>query len=205
MRPHLRQIAAAGLVVTAIAGVATVAPIALESKDDLLSAVGKSGDLTGRGLLWQRAAVLSEQRPVFGVGYGAFWVQGNPEAEALWRAEHIPGRGGFHFHSFYYETLVELGYMGLAIGVTVLGLTGVAALMLGLRRPGPETGFFCAIMLFLFLRSFVELDLVGGFDLNVLMLPIVWTYAGSALQRVARVRGRLPAHTLQAPRTFHGA
>jgi exopolysaccharide production protein ExoQ len=187
MRAHMRQIAVAGLVVIAIAGVATVAPIAVASKDALFSAVGKSGDLTGRGLLWQRAAVLSEQRPVLGVGYAAFWVQGNPEAEALWRAEHIPGRGGFHFHSFYYETLVELGYVGLGIGVTVLALASIAAVMLGLCRPGPESAFFCALMLFLCLRSFVELDLAGGFDLNALVLPVVWTYARSELRRVTCV------------------
>ena len=46
-------------------------------------------------------------------------------------------------------------------------------------------------MLFLCLRSFVELDLAGGFDLNALVIPVVWTYARSELQRAASIRHRL--------------
>jgi exopolysaccharide production protein ExoQ len=179
MRPHLRQIAVAGCIVVGIACTAAVVPVATSSKDALLNAVGKSEDLTGRGLLWQRAAILVQQRPTFGVGYGAFWLQGNPEAEALWRAEHIPSRGGFHFHNFYYETLVELGYSGLVLGLVTFGLTCAVVLVFGVRHPGPESGFFCAIMLFLCLRSFVELDLLGGFGLATLILPAAWVYATS--------------------------
>lgn len=186
MTPRIRAIAVTGSMVVALAVAAAVAPVAIASKDVLLSSVGKSGDLTGRGLLWQRAAVLSEQRPTLGVGYSAFWLQGNPEAEALWRAEHIQSRGGFHFHSFYYETLVELGYVGLAIGVVVLGVTCLAVFVSGVRRPGPESGFFCAMMLFLCLRSFVELDLLGGFGLNALILPTAWIYATSGTRSGAR-------------------
>jgi exopolysaccharide production protein ExoQ len=179
MRPHLRQIAVAGCIVLGVAFTAVVAPVATTSKDAMLNAVGKSEDLTGRGLLWQRAAILVQQRPTFGVGYGAFWLQGNPEAEALWRAEHIPSRGGFHFHNFYYETLVELGYSGLVVGLATFGLICAAVLVFGVRHPGPESGFFCAIMLFLCLRSFVELDLLGGFGLATLILPAAWVYATS--------------------------
>ena len=143
----------------------------------MLSSVGKTENLTGRGLLWWRAGVLVEQRPALGVGYSAFWVQGNPEAEALWRAEHIPSRGGFHFHNFYYATLVELGYIGLGVALTVLIATSFAVLAWGVRYPGPESAFFCGIMVFLWLRSFVELDLLGGFGLNTLFIPVAWVAA----------------------------
>ena len=186
LRPRLRQIAVAGSLVIALAVAASVAPVAFESKDALLSSVGKSGDLTGRGLLWQRASVLIQQRPTLGVGFSAFWQQGNPEAEALWRQEHIVGRAGFHFHSFYYQTLIDLGYTGLTIGLAVFGLTSLAVLTWGVRRPGPESAFFCAMMLFLCLRSFVEQDLLGGFGMNALILPAAWIYATSRVGRSAR-------------------
>jgi exopolysaccharide production protein ExoQ len=177
MQARQREIIAAGVLAVGVAFAAAVVPVALSAKAEMLGAVGKSADLTGRGLLWQRAAVLIEQRPTLGVGYAAFWRQGNPEAEALWRAEHIQSRGGFHFHSFYYEALIELGYAGLAVGETALGLIGVAVLIWGLRQPSTESGFFCAIVLFLFLRSFVELDLLGGFGLNAIVAPAAWIYA----------------------------
>jgi hypothetical protein len=39
-------------------------------------------------------------------------------------------------------------------------------------------------VLFLFLRSFVELDLLGGFGLNALLVPAGWLYARSARRRI---------------------
>jgi exopolysaccharide production protein ExoQ len=185
---RLRPIALAGSVAIVLAAAAIVTPVVIASQDTLLSLVGKTGNLTGRGYLWYRAEFLIEQRPTLGVGYAAFWVQGNPEAEGLWRAEHITARAGFHFHNFYYETLVELGYVGLAIGGGAFALTGIAALLWGLRQPGPPSGFFCALMLFLFMRSFVELDLTGGFGLTALIVPAAWFYATSAIGSPGQVR-----------------
>jgi exopolysaccharide production protein ExoQ len=188
VRPNQRAILVAGGLVIGAALSAAVAPVALAAKDTMLSSVGKSADLTGRGLLWQRAAFLIQQRPTFGVGYAAFWRQGNPEAEALWRAEHIASRSGFHFHNFYYETLIELGYFGLLVGGTALGLTGIAVLVWGIGKPGTESGLFCALALFLFLRSFVELDLLGGFGLNAIIPPAAWIYATARRETKARSR-----------------
>lgn len=182
MTYRLRPIVIAGSLIVGLVAAIAIAPVASVAQDAMLSTVGKNQDLTGRGLLWQRAGVLIEQRPALGVGYAAFWVQGNPEAEALWRAEHIASRTGFHFHNFYYETLVELGYVGLIISVTVLGIISIAVLSWGIRSPGPESAFFCALMLFLWMRSYVELDLMGGFGLNALIVPAAWICARRALR-----------------------
>jgi exopolysaccharide production protein ExoQ len=192
LQPRARKLAIAGLLTLGLASAAVVAPVAESAKDTLLASVGKSGDLTGRGLLWQRARILIAQRPIGGTGYAAFWVQGNPEAEALWRAEHIPGRGGFHFHNFYYEMLVELGYTGLAVGLTCYVLTGIAVCAWAARSPSPESGVFAAFMLFFCLRSFVELDLAGGFGLSSLLLPAGWLYATAAERRAATRRVAQP-------------
>lgn len=182
---HMRRIAVAGVLLIGIGGMLAVAPVAISARNDILSMVGKTSDLTGRGLLWQRAQILIAERPLAGVGYAAFWQQGNPEAEALWRAEHIPGRAGFHFHSFYYETLVELGYVGMTVGLAAFALVFLAVWGWALRKPGPESGFFCAMMVFLLLRSFVELDLLGGFDLTAFVLPSAWVYSRCMLRRHA--------------------
>ena len=174
---YMRSIVVVGSLVFGLFSIAVIAPVVVDAQDVMLSSVGKTENLTGRGLLWWRAGILVEQRPALGVGYSAFWVQGNPEAEALWRAEHIPSRGGFHFHNFYYATLVELGYVGLGIALMVLIPTSFAVLTWGIRYPGPESAFFCGIMVFLWLRSFVELDLLGGFGLNTLFIPVAWVAA----------------------------
>ena len=193
-----RKLAIVGALTLGLAGAAVVAPVAENAKATLLEAVGKSGDLTGRGLLWERARILIAQHPLGGTGYAAFWVQGNPEAEALWQAEHIASRGGFHFHNFYYETLVELGYTGLAVGLTLYVVTGLAVCRWAVRSPGPESGAFAAFMVFFCLRSFVELDLAGGFGLSALLLPAAWLYA------TARMR-RAPARAAPEPRAVPAA
>jgi exopolysaccharide production protein ExoQ len=199
MSMRARRLAIAGLLTFGLATAAVVAPLAVTAKSDFLATVGKSEDLTGRGLLWLRAGALIAERPLAGVGYGAFWLQENPEAEALWRAEHIASRGGFHFHSFYYEILVELGYTGLAVGLTSFAVTCLAVWIWALRMPGPDSAFFAAIMLFFLLRSFVELDLAGGFGMAALLLPAGWLYATSARRRAG---GSAPQPQMVSSRTI---
>ena len=185
LSPRLRLLAVAGSLACVLTITALTGPVIWASKGEFLTMVGKNEDLTGRGLLWMRAGILIAQRPTFGVGYSAFWVQGNPEAEALWQAEHVPSGSGFHFHNFYYETMVELGYTGLAVGVTMISLITVAVVAWGLRCPGPESAFFCAALLFFWMRSFVELDLLGGFGLHAMILPTAWAYANRSSQQLA--------------------
>jgi exopolysaccharide production protein ExoQ len=202
VRPRLRQIAVASSLVVALAVPAAVGSVATGSKGALPSAVGKSEDITGRGLLWQRAAVLIERWPTLGVGFSAFWLQGNPDAEALWRAEYIASRGGFHFHSFCYQTLIDLGYTGLAIGVAVFGLASSGVVVWGLQKPGAKSAFLFAMMLFLALRSFVEVDLLSGFGLSALILPVAWIYATSKAPDGVRLAHRSwrPARETTEPR-----
>ena len=57
------------------------------------SAFNKDSTLTGRTYLWRRAHDLIAEKPWVGRGYSAFWVQGNPDAEGLWRYGGITERG----------------------------------------------------------------------------------------------------------------
>lgn len=81
----------------------------------ITSAMGKDSTLTGRTYLWGRADSLIAERPVLGLGYNAFWRQGNLEAEGLWRHAAIASRSGFNFHSTPTEIVVHLGYVGLVL------------------------------------------------------------------------------------------
>ncbi len=94
-----------------------------------LQTTGKDPTLTGRTDLWHRAFSLIAARP-FGVGYGAFWVPGNPEAEYIWDMFNIQARPGFNFHNTYISNAVEVGPLGVIPQVAVLG----AALALSVRR-----------------------------------------------------------------------
>ena len=163
--------------------------LALQQGFDLssvLAAAGKDTSLTGRTFLWSRARDYIGMRPLLGVGYQAFWVQGHVEAEGLWRFAQIESRTGFHFHNLYYETAVELG----GLGVAILSVSLVAAAALSLHRclvqPDPDTAFLGALIVFYAIRVGVELDFLDPFSPGSLLLPIVWVLVR---KDVARERG----------------
>ena len=161
-------------------GVTGFVALALQQGFDLstvLAAAGKDASLTGRTFLWSRARDYITVRPLLGVGYQSFWVQGHVEAEALWRFAQIRSRSGFHFHNLYYETAVELGQLGVAIlGLSMLA-TAVASLRLGLVRPGCDTAFLCAVVVFYAIRVGVELDFLDPFSPGSFLLPAFWVHS----------------------------
>ncbi len=162
------------------AGAGGVAMVAAQQGLDLsslLAAAGKDTSLTGRTFLWSRARDYIAMRPVLGVGYQAFWVQGHVEAEGLWRFAQIDSRVGFHFHNLYYETAVELGEIGAVILAATLTGVAAASFTLGLRQPDPDSAFFCSLAVFFAIRVFVELDFLDPFSPGSLLLPVIWVYA----------------------------
>ena len=155
----------------------------------LLSIVGKSDTLTGRTVLWEHARAAIDKKPVQGVGYQAFWILSSPEAQGLWHYAHEKPGAGFHFHNLYYETTVELGWVGsLVLGATILA-TVINALAWQLRHPDAESAFFVALLAFLLLRMPVEVDLLFPFALGTALLPICYVFVR------AGKRGQTAGHT----------
>ena len=92
------------------------------------SAFDKDPTLTGRTYLWYRAQDVMQQVPLLGRGYSAFWLQGNLDAEGLWRYAGIVGRGGFNFHNTVIDLRVTLGWLGVAVFFSVVAI-GMACLI----------------------------------------------------------------------------
>ena len=143
----------------------------------ILAAAGKDVSLTGRTFLWSRARDYISIRPLLGVGYQSFWVQGHVEAEALWRFAQIQSRSGFHFHNLYYETAVELGQLGVAILGLSLVLSAASGIRSGFARPCCETAFLCGLIVFYAIRLSVELDFLDPFSPGSFLLPAIWVYS----------------------------
>jgi exopolysaccharide production protein ExoQ len=116
----------------------------------------KDPTLTGRTYLWYRAGDLIREAPLLGRGYQAFWLQGNTDAEGLWRYFGIQERGGFTFHNTAVEILVTLGWVGvMVIGATAL--VGVVALVRRfVARPNLALVFWIAILLYQLARTPIE-------------------------------------------------
>lgn len=116
----------------------------------------KDPTLTGRTYLWYRAADLIQEKPVLGRGYQAFWLQGNMDAEGLWRYFGIDERGGFTFHNTAVELLVTLGWVGLIL-VACVALVGVLALVKRfVERPSIALVCWMSLLLYQLARTPIE-------------------------------------------------
>lgn len=155
----------------------TAAIVALISIDSsvymqFLEVSGRDASLTGRTTLWLWADRMIANNPILGVGYEAFWIQGNPYAEELWRLFAIRWRSGFHFHNQWYQIAVELGYTGLAIALATFVATCLRVASWAVRRPSPESCFFLGFVVMAAVRTYVEVDLFLQFALGFIILIV---------------------------------
>jgi exopolysaccharide production protein ExoQ len=160
----------------------------------------KDPTLTGRTYLWYRAADLIRERPVLGRGFYAFWIQGNIDAEGLWRYFGIDGRGGFTFHNTFVEILVMLGWAGLLlIGATLL--VGVVFLIRRfVMRPTLTQVFWMGILLYELARTPIETVGVAPFYFST---ALVFGALGAAFKRSrSRRREREEAQEAAAARAW---
>ncbi len=151
----------------------------------LLNTTGKDLTLTGRTELWAVASALIQERPVLGVGFQAFWVHGNAEAEALWLLFGIESRSGFNFHNMYLSNAVEIGLAGVALQCLVLFGTAWLTCLWTLRSGGAIPAIFFALTLTVVLGSLIEVPLFTQFGLKTALIFAAFIYAGKAIGRRA--------------------
>lgn len=131
---------------------------------DVLSATGKDTTLTGRTELWNFALSRIPDNPIFGRGYQAFWIQGTPDAEGLWRMGNIRVRSGFSFHNQYLEILIELGAIGFTAFV-ITAISGFIGIMhKALVYSNNSVNCLAVLLLSLLARSSVESVLAVPFS-----------------------------------------
>jgi O-antigen ligase len=119
--------AVAGLVVgLAVAGalargrIATIAAVAVIVPALLLTVSAGDASLRARAPIWAVAWRSAEQHPLLGTGAGSF--------ARVWWEERPTRRGVRDVHNLYLETLTELGPVGVALLLSVLGVPLAAAL-----------------------------------------------------------------------------
>lgn len=150
--------------------VITVTGATLGWQDTILQSFGKSSTLTGRTTLWEKGIEAGREKPILGLGYHAFWVKGNLEAERLWYKFGIKARNGFHFHNTFIEAFAELGIAGL-ICIVMLFLTCCLKSLHLVLEYGMRIDYCLALsvcVMFL-IRAFVELDLMGTFGFSTIL------------------------------------
>jgi exopolysaccharide production protein ExoQ len=148
------------LVATACAGAFALAAVFEFAGSDVLhwlaASFGKDPTLTGRTYLWYRAGQIVAENPLLGKGFGAFWQQGNLDAEGLWQFAKITTRTGFNFHNTLYDSLVSVGWIGTCILLLTFGV-GLFRLGSGYAgRPGLVVCFWLSMAAYIFIRMPTE-------------------------------------------------
>jgi exopolysaccharide production protein ExoQ len=189
-RERLLMLAIAGaftlLVVAVVAVLAIEGTLGEATSHFLTGVLGKDATLTGRTVLWRIALTEIHKRSLFGVGYSAFWLQGNLLAEAIWRNFSIESRMGFHFHDTFLEVAVELGWVGVAALVVTLVLAIERSIRLALTDRTLASACLVAAMFCLATRTFDEVDAPFPFSIGTFLLFVIAAYGADYVQAARR-------------------
>lgn len=145
-----------------------------------LSVFDKDPTLTGRTYLWYRAFELIREKPILGRGYFSFWLQGNIDAEGLWRYAGITERSGFNFHNTLVDLLVTVGWLGSAVMIVTVLIGSVALVRRFVGRPNLALVFWISILLYELSRTPIETLGVQPFYFSTIL---VFGALGAAFRR----------------------
>lgn len=92
---------------------------------------GKSPDMTGRSGIWKAVLKLIGQHPTLGWGWISHWVPGVKPYDGLVVIKGVPY---FQAHNAYLDVWMQIGWVGLAIFLTLLVVTFVKLWRLAVRH-----------------------------------------------------------------------
>jgi O-antigen ligase len=115
--------------------------------------------LTGRTIIWDFAQYEIGRSPLLGWGYQSFWlVPGSPSIEAPGWVKMMPNA-----HNGYYDTMLEMGYIGLALLVVFITATLHGVGRVADRDPA-RAWLVLSLALFIILWNYFESLWMRGFE-----------------------------------------
>lgn len=126
--------------------------------------------LTGRMVIWDFARFEIARKPLLGWGYQSFWLVG-PDGPSVTDA-----RGWVRYmpnsHNGYYDTMLEMGYVGLTLLVIFIIAT-LHAIGRMADRSSVRTWLVLSLALFIIVYNFLESTWMRGFEFLWLVFLIV--------------------------------
>ncbi len=146
---------------------------------EVLALFGKDRTLTGRTDIWLAAQTMVAEHPWLGVGAGNFW---QADSYGAARIAGLFGRDAtaFYFHNTYYEILVHLGGVGLALAFFVYGRALWAIVSHWWAHQSIADPFYIVMVVIILLRTLTESVL---FEPLILDMLFFWVAAFTALSR----------------------
>jgi exopolysaccharide production protein ExoQ len=152
-----------------------------ELSQEALRLTGKGPNLSSRTELWDVAKKMMQEHPIGGVGYQAFWQPGNPYAVDLSR--RMNNFGVLNFHNLWYQSGVDLGYIGLGLAFLTVAITAIEVMRWVVRSASPASCFFLGYVVFIILRSTVEGDFISQFSFAGAIFGVAFVYARQSRER----------------------
>ena len=117
--------------------------------------------LTGRTIIWDFAKYEIARRPLLGWGYQSFWLVG-PDGPSIVDA---PGwvKTMPNAHNGYYDTMLEIGYVGLALLVVFI-VTALHAIKRMAYHDPARAWLVLSLALFIIVHNFLESTWMRGFE-----------------------------------------
>jgi exopolysaccharide production protein ExoQ len=137
--------------------------LSIISKYSIISRVSymlyNDSTLTGRTIIWDFARDEIARRPLFGWGYQSFWlVPDSPSFEGPGWVKMMPNA-----HNGYYDTMLEMGYAGLAFLLVFIIATLHSIGRVADRDP-TRARLVLSLALFFILYNFFESLWMRGFE-----------------------------------------
>ncbi len=134
---------------------------------------------TGRTIIWDFAQYEIDHRPLLGWGYQSFWLVG-PDAPSIVDA---PGWVKMmpNAHNGYYDTMLELGYIGYAFLVIFIIATLHAVGRVADRDPA-RARLVLSLALYIILFNYLESLWMRGFEFLWVVFVILVAEIGRYLQ-----------------------
>jgi exopolysaccharide production protein ExoQ len=135
--------------------------------------------LTGRTIIWDFASYEIARRPLFGWGYQSFWLVG-PDAPSIVDApgwiKEMPNA-----HNGYYDTTLEMGYVGYSLLVIFIIAT-LHAIGRVAYRDGARAWLVLSLALYIICFNYLESLWMRGFEFLWVVFLIVAAEIGRYLQ-----------------------
>jgi exopolysaccharide production protein ExoQ len=175
------RISPAGLLVyycAVSAGVMTICSDMFDfGRDEILTFLFGDPTFTGRTTIWAFSVEMIERKPLLGWGYQSFWL-------ALPDSPSVREAPGFvasmpHGHNGYLDTVLETGFLGLAL-VILLILSSILAVGRLMHYQPRRAWFALSVLLFTVLYNGMETSFVRSFDFSWLVFLVICAEVGTA-------------------------
>ncbi|MBO9535756.1 O-antigen ligase family protein [Herbaspirillum sp.] len=155
--------------------------------DELLSPItaifNKSTDLTGRTDIWRLVLLEINKHPIFGIGYGAFWLgEGSPSQSIIDILHWIP----LQAHNGYLDIFNELGIVGLCL-LALVFIYHIVSLVRLTAFDREEAAIHWAMLILILISNLSESEVFRG----VLFQNIFFLYSSTSIS------ARLTVHRMQ--------